>query len=107
MRREEEIQQSRTTAWKTWRGPAFDLLQAESAMKVKGREASHRYSVLRGGGREEMTGRAGNLIPIIASRKGSSRTLWRTPRRRWRTTRNFSLALLVAETEYWSATLSL
>ena len=52
VRREEEIQQSTTTAWKTWRGPALDLLQAERAMKVKGREVSQRYSVLRGGGRE-------------------------------------------------------
>ena len=107
VRREDEIQQRRTTAWKTWRGPARDLLQAERAMKVKGREVSQRYSVLRGGGREERRGRAGNLRPTSASRKGSSLTLWRTPRRRWRTTRNFSLVLLVAETEYWEATLSL
>ena len=105
--REEETQHRRMTAWKTWRGLARERLQAERAMKVAGREASQRYSVLRGGGREDSRGRAGKLRPNTASRKGARRTLWRTPSRRWRTTRNLSLALLVAETEYWEATLSL
>ena len=105
--RAEETQQRRMTAWKTWRGPAWERLQAERAMKVKGREASQRYSVVRGGGRAERRGRAGKLSPSTASRKGTRRALWRTPSRRWRTTRHFSLALLVAETEYWAATLSL
>ena len=94
------------TTWNTCRGPALDLLQAERAMKVKGRERSHKYSVLAGAGREERM-EAGTLRPTRPSKEGSRRTLWRSPRPRWRMTRSLSLALLVADTEYWSATLSL
>ena len=41
--------------------PDLDRLQAESAMKTKGRETSQAYSSSEGAGRPEMRGRAGNL----------------------------------------------
>ena len=41
--------------------PDLDRLQAESAMKTKGRETSQVYSSSEGAGSPEMRGRAGNL----------------------------------------------